>query len=54
LRRRTASLDSMCVDYASFQDATLAPPHIRKAVKTLEMGCLQRSEARLKIFLTLE
>jgi hypothetical protein len=46
--------DSMCVDYATFQDAPLAPPHTCKAVKTLEIGSLQRRIQRLKIFLTLD
>jgi hypothetical protein len=44
----------MWVDYATFQGAPLAPPHIWEAGKTLESACLQRVNQHLKIFLTLE
>ena len=44
----------MCVDYATFQGATLARAHIRKEGKTLEIGSLQRVYGSLKIFLTVE
>jgi hypothetical protein len=50
-----AAVLPMCVDYATFQDASLASVRrTRKAGKTLEMRSLQRVAVLLKMLLTTE